>query len=50
MQYETGDKVELTNGSIVEITGYVNTLVKEEGYIAKGNILITPDKIVRKII
>lgn len=50
MQYEKGDKVELTNGSIVEIADYANSLDEKEGYIAKGNILITPDKIVRKII
>jgi hypothetical protein len=50
MQYEIGDKVELTNGSIVEIISYANSLAKEEGYIVKGDILITPDKIVRKII
>ena len=50
MHYEAGDKVELTNGSIVEITGYANSLDEKDGYTAKGNILITPDKIVRKII
>ena len=49
MQYKIGDKVELTNGSIVEITDYANSLDEKEGYIVNNTILKLPNEIVKKV-
>lgn len=49
MQYKIGDKVELTNGSIAEITSYANSMSGEEGYIVNNSILKRPNEIVKKV-
>ena len=48
MKYEIGDKVELTNGSIVTITDIQGSISGEQCYIA-GICPIPEEKIVRKI-
>lgn len=48
MKYEIGDKVELTNGSIVTITDIQGSISGEQCYIA-GTCPIPEERIVRKI-
>ncbi len=47
MKYDIGDKVELKNGCIVEITE-IHKNLSDEIYISR-NIPISEDKIVRKV-
>ena len=47
MKYKIGDKVELDNGSIVEITN-IHKNLSDEMYLA-GGMPVPEEKIVRKI-
>lgn len=47
--YKDGDKVKLKSGSIVTISGSLNSLDMTEAYETYENIVVTPNMIQEKI-